>query len=186
MPRRKWPIIVMLLLCLVGCSRKEAPAQNALDFRTALTQAQGCSFVAEVRADYGEKLYDFTLEATYTPEETTLTVTAPQAIAGISAVVTNDGAKLKFDGMELDFGELANGYVSPVSVPWLLGQCWLEEYISAAGSDGDLERVSYLRGYDDEELNVDTWFSKGGIPVYAEVLYGDTRCLTIQIKDFEM
>ena len=178
--------LMVFLMVFSGCGKGKEPTQQALDFRTGLLGTEGCSFTAKIRADYGEKLYDFTLEAVCSQEETRLTVCEPKEIAGISAVVTKNGAKLEFDGAELDFGKLANGYISPVSVPWLLAQCWMGEYISMAGSDGDLYRVTYLRGYEDEEVTVDTWFAENGVPVYGEVFYDGVRCITVEIEDFQM
>lgn len=182
---RKICVVLVLLLCLSGCGKKE-PTQEALDFRMRLMQAGMCSFTADVTADLGGKVYTFTMQAAYTLEQTTLTVLKPEEIAGISATVTKDGAKVQFDGVELDFGQMANGNVSPVSAPWLLVKCWVGEYISAAGADGDLERVTYLSGYHDEELTVDTWFDREGTPVHAEVVYDGVRCLNIEITDFQL
>lgn len=186
MLRKCVPFLMLFLMFFTGCGKGKDPMQQALDFRTGLMGAEKCSFTAKIRADYGEKLYDFTLEAVCGQEETRLTVREPEEIAGISAVVTGDGAKLEFDGVELDFGKLANGYVSPLSVPWLLAQCWKGEYISMAGSDGELYRVTYLRGYEDAELTVDTWFTADGLPIHGEVLYDDVRCITVEIEDFQM
>ena len=67
----------------------------------------------------------------------------------------------------------------------LLGQCWSAAYISCAGSDGELERVTYLDGYEEEEVTVDTWLSSAGLPVYAEISCQGMRCLTLQISDFQ-
>ena len=178
----------LLLCCLLlpGCSGKTGNAgQSALDFRTTLMEHGGCSFQSRIAADYGDMVYEFTLVSESTEGETRLQVTEPESIAGIAATVSADGTKLQFDGAELDFGELANGYVSPVTVPWLLVQCWTGEYIAWSGADGDLERVTYLRGYNDAELTVDTWFSDN-VPQYAEVLHDGVRCLTIEILDFQM
>lgn len=183
--RRKIAFVMLMLVMLTGC-RKEEPTQRAVDLRTALLSAQGCSFTAHIRADYGEKVYDFSLDADYASDKTTLTVTAPKEIAGISAVTDKDGTSLQFDGAELAMGKLANGLVSPILVPWILGQCWTGEYISCAGKDAELYRVTYLKGYDEEELQVDTWLDEDDIPVYAEIFYGDTRCITVQIENFQM
>lgn len=185
MTRKRIFILLALVLCLSGCGKSDGPTQKALDFRTKLMESEGCSFTADITADYGDKLYVFSVDAVFTPDETKLSVVSPEAIAGITATVSADGAKIEFDGVELDFGKLANGYVSPVSVPWLLGQCWLGEYIAYAGTDGDLERVTYLKGYNEEELTLDTWLSEDDIPVHAEVFYGGERCLTVEIRDFQ-
>ena len=185
MTRKRVLVLLMLIFCLSGCGKAGEPTQKALDFRTKLMETRGCSFTADITADYGDRLYTFTVAAVFAQEQTQLSVVAPEEIAGITAKVSDDGAKIEFDGVELDFGKLANGYVSPVSVPWLLGQCWIGEYIAYAGADKDLERVTYLKGYHEEELTLDTWLSQDGIPVYAEVFYGGERCLTIEIRDFQ-
>lgn len=184
--RKKLWVLLVIVLCLSGCAKTKQPTQKALDFRAGLMNAGSCSFLADIVADYGERTYAFTVEAEHSPQETKLTVVSPEEISGISAIVSENGAQIVFDGLELDFGELANGYVSPVSVPWLLGQCWVGEYISCAGADGEYEKVTYLRGYNDAELTVDTWFTKENIPVYAEIIYDGRRCLTVQIRDFQM
>lgn len=145
----------------------------------------GCSFTAGIRADYGERVYEFTMSVATSGEETTLTVLQPESISGITARVSEDRTSVTFDGTELDFGILANGLLSPVETPWLLMQCWKQAYIAYAGADGDQQRVTYLRGYDEEEITVDTWFSSG-VPVYAEVSCGDTRYLTVEITDFQL
>ena len=181
-----WKKLLVVLSCmlLTGCAGKRDPTQDALDFRTKLMEAGGCSFEAAVTAHYPDKAYTFSLDCAYDDGRTTLTVTAPESISGITAYVENGTAQLEFDGTILEFGELANGYVSPVAAPWLLAQCWIGEYIAYAGPDGDQQRITYLRGYDDEELSVDTWLSED-IPVYAEITYDGTRCLAITISDYQ-
>lgn len=175
-------------MLLTGCAGTETakPSQKALDFRTALMEAGGCSFTAGVTADYGARVYTFTLDCAYTVGGgARLTVTAPETIAGIAAEVSADGAQLEFDGAVLDFGQMANGYVAPLAVPWLLGSCWSGAYISSAGSDGEWERVTCLQGYNEAELTLDTWLDSAGTPVRAEVAWDGTRCLTVTLSDFQ-
>lgn len=185
MPCKKLLSLLFCVCILSGCEKTGAPMQHALDFRTALTEAGGCSYTAAVTASYEDRVYDFSLSCQYQDGETELEVLEPKSIAGITASVARDGAELEFDGALLEFGKMANGYVAPVAVPWLLCQCWAGEYIAYAGPDGDLERVTYLRGYNDAELSVDTWFS-GGVPLHAEVIWDGVRCLTVEISNFSM
>jgi len=53
-----------------------------------------------------------------------------------------------------------------------------------AGADGEQERVTYLRGYNEEELSVDTWL-RDGVPTYAEVTHNNVRCLAVTITNFQ-
>jgi len=181
---RSCGMVLCLLLLLTACQAKE-PTQRALDFRTDLLESGGCGFTADISADYGDRVYDFTVTCDYTAGEgARIEVLQPEEIAGIAAQVSPDGAKVIFDGVELDFGQLAEGNVSPMAASWLLGHCWTEAYTDSAGTDGDLYRITHLEGYNEEELTVDTWLDDAPTPVHAEIAYDGTRCLNIDISDF--
>ena len=185
MPWKKLLVLLSCMLLLSGCAGTRDPTEKALLFRTSLMEAGGCTFHTNVIAHYEDRAYAFSMSCNNTDGRTELTVTAPENIAGITAVVESGETQLAFDGTILEFGKLANGYVSPVAVPWLLVQCWIGEYIAYAGPDGDQERITYLRGYNDEELSVDTWL-RDGVPTYAEVTYDGVRCLAAEITDFQL
>ena len=183
--RRRVVVLMMLLsLLLCGCREKKDDFQRALDFRNGIGSG-GCSFVAEVQADYGDKVYQFTLECAYDGQDGFLKVLSPEAIAGISARVDGGSATMEFDGLSLEYGELANGYVAPLTIPWLLGSTWADDYISSAGEDNDRYLVTYLKGYHDEELTIKTWFEKN-TPVFAEVSYNGQRVLSAAIREFTL
>lgn len=182
---RKCLALLLLLFCLTGCDSEESVENNALKFRTKMMQVQQCRITANITADYGNKVYKFSVDSEITPEGTVLKILAPEEIAGISAVISDDGTRLEYEGISLEFGEMANGNIMPVASAQMLYECWTSAYISAVGKDGDLERVTYLRGYEDNQLTVDTWFDSQGIPVYGEVLYNNRRCLSVEIETFE-
>jgi len=79
---------------------------------------------------------------------------------------------------------MADGRVSPMEACHVLGRSWTGAYIASAGSDGELERITYLDGYEEEELTVDTWLDETGLPVYAEISYGGRRWLRLQLSDY--
>ena len=185
--RRFLGFALLLCLCLTACgdSKADRSMQQAVDFRTALMSAEGCVFLAEVSADFGEKIYEFTLQCDYTPDDSAaLTVTAPEMIAGIEATVSADGAKVTFDDTELDFGRLANGRVAPMALPWLLGRAWSSEYIGSAGKDGENTLMTCLMGYGDEEITVETWLDENSVPIRCDVSCDGVRCLAVTITEF--
>ena len=183
--RKVLALAILFVTLFSGCRGEDSAMQTALDFRGSLLSAGGCRFTADVEADFGERIYDFTLECTYNGTDGTLNVTAPKSIAGISATVSDGSSELEFDGVSLDFGPLANGFASPLSLPWLLGSAWTGDYIAWAGRDGDLAYVTWLKGYQEQELSINTWFQKN-IPVRAEVLSEGRRVLTVTIEDFAL
>ena len=175
----------MMVVVLSGCQKASPPTQKAIDFRTALLSAGGCSFTSVIDADFGDRVYSFSVACTFKTDGTAeLEVLQPEEIAGIRAKTDGQSAALEFEDIVLDFGVMTDGKVSPMEACPLLVQCWTAAYISCAGSDGELERVTYLDGYEKEELTVDTWLNAAGLPVYAEISNQGTRCLSLQISDF--
>lgn len=185
---RRLTAVLMMLLCVlfVSCGKgEEGGVSQAIEFRAQLVRAGGCKFQAEVTADFGETLYNFTMDCEAGADGTMyLTVTAPETISGITATVTDSGGKITYDGMAVDFGLLASGNVIPASAPAIVLSCWAKEYIASAGMEDALNRVSYVKDFDEKQLNVDTWYDNG-IPICAEICYNDQRILKLTISDFQ-
>lgn len=182
----KASIAAVLCLLLCGCSAKHSAMQQALNFRSALLAAQSCTFDADVQVHYGEELFSFGLSCAYdTDGSAELTVTSPQTISGIRAKIGKDGTQLQYEDTAIALAPLANGNLAPMELPRLLGECWAGEYIRAAGTDGEGFRVTYLSGYDEEELAVDVWFSLDECePEYCEVTYQGEMLISANITDF--
>ena len=172
-----------MLLCGCKAAKETDGAQQALDFRSRLLNG-GCSFQAELTADYGTFVQEFSLACEYSAQEgTRMCIQAPESLAGICAEVSKDGAKLVFDGTEAAFGDLAGRKVSAMAAPQILASAWAESYISLTGKEDGALRVTYLSGYDEDELTIDTWFSDGA-PVRAEIACGGRTVLQAKITDF--
>ena len=185
---KKCLILLLSLLLLCGCTAKKAePKTPALEFRQKLAEAGGCAFTAELTADYGEQVYVFTLECAYqTGGDGQFTVTAPKELAGIAGTVSAQGSRVTFEDLQLDLGQLANGYVAPLETPWLLGACWSGGYIQSVGKDEDHTVITYLHGYNEGELVVETWLDSAGTPVHCDISYDGRRCLTAEIRQFQL
>ena len=182
---RRLLAVTLLCLLLAGCTEGKDTLSHAVEFRAALVQAGGCSFQAEITADFGETVESFTVSCEAQADgETNLTILEPETLAGITATVTQVGGKITYDGMMLDFGLLADESLAPAAAPSLMVACWSGEYISSAGNEDAYYRASYEKGYDEDVLKVDTWF-ENGLPIYAEVCYNDARILQLKITDFE-
>lgn len=182
---KKLLLCVMVCGLLAGCGQQTGSTQPGLDLRTALLEHGGCRFRAVVGADYGDRVYSFTVDCRCTAGGgTALTVLQPEELAGIAATISGDGLTVEFEDAALDFGDLGASNASAVNACQIFNRCWVGAYLSSGGQDGQLERVTYLDGYDEDALTVDTWLD-GGIPVYGEITYEGTRCLTVQLSDFQ-
>lgn len=182
--RRALAIIAVCVLCLTACKEEKSLLSEAIEFRADLVQAKGCRFTAELTADYGESIQQFSLSCqTDAQGATLLTVLAPQTLEGISARVTDEGGMIEYDGLGMEFGLLANGNVIPAAAPCMVVSCWTKEYIASAGQEDSYYRVSYQKNFDEKLLTVDTYF-ENGIPFCAEVCYNNSRVLKMTISDF--
>lgn len=161
--------------------------QQALDFRTALTAAGGCTFTAQTEVNYGEEVFRFTMDCGYEAGGgISLTLTEPQTLAGIGAEITPDGARVVYEDTEVGFSGLADGRASPMRLPYLLAESWYRGYISVCGREEGLLRATYLLGYDEDEMTVDTWLDDSGLPVRAAVSYQGQTLLKAELRNFSL
>ena len=116
--------VLMISLLLSGCQAAgdtKGPQEQALVIRGEYLDSAGCKAKMDVTADYGQRVYTYTLDVSVTQEETVLTVAAPQELAGITARMNGEGSRLEYDGAMLETGLLDEDGLTPLSaVPVLL------------------------------------------------------------------
>ena len=115
------PMIPSLLLTACqggGAADGEQTADEAARLvRTEYLAAAGCAGTVEVTADYGARVYAFTLDFTWRREgESTLTVTAPEELAGLTARIADGEGRLEFDGVSLGTGDLTGEGLTPMEL----------------------------------------------------------------------
>ena len=113
---------LLLLLFFTGCTGKTEEIERGMALRSRLLSAESCSFDAEVTADYGDKIYAFTLSCVGNAKgDLTFEVKQPESIAGITGKIDNQGGKLTFDDTVLHFELLTDDQISPISAPsWFI------------------------------------------------------------------
>lgn len=122
---RKYLIcVLMTALLLTGCGQgggNEAE-ELALTIRGEYLALDSCAAQAAVTADYGQRVYQYELAAAVNGEETVLTLSAPETVAGLTARITGEESRLEFDGVAVETGPLDENGLNPVSaIPALLG-----------------------------------------------------------------
>lgn len=140
----------MIALCLLlsSCGGGEVPAEDpAQTIREEYTAMTACSGAAEITADYGQRVYQYALEFDWAEEELTITVTAPEEVAGVTARVAGGETRLEYDGAILETGPLSPEGLSPVSaLPALLNYV-RTGFSDQSGTEGEGEqrllRVDY-------------------------------------------
>ena len=178
--------VIVAVLILAGCAGSDDEMSRAIAFREKLLKSAGCMFEATVTADYGEKLYTFTLACqTDSLGNLDFTVSEPESIAGIQGNIRVDGGHLTFDDKALAFETMADGMISPVSAPWVLINTLRSGYLSACGTDGEHLKLLLDDSYQEEALRLDVWLDSQDRPVRTEILWNGSRVLSVDVKNFE-
>ena len=177
--------LILCVMLLTGCGKKGGDLDLALQFRQRLLSGVGCQFISEITADYGDIIYQFSMECQGDRQgNLSFSVTAPESISGITGAITDTGGHLTFEGTALAFAPIADGQVTPVTAPWLFLKTLRSGYIaSCAKVDGG----TYLQiddSYKDRALHLDIWLNESGMPVRGEILWEGRRVLSINVKDF--
>lgn len=184
MQKAKTIFCMLLLVLLPGCTSGEKTLEPAILFRADLLNAAGCSFSAQVSADFGDLVYEISMDCVVSDGTTSVTVTSPDTLSGITAHIANETGTVTFDEVALDFGVLQDGNFAPMAAPGIVAQCWQTAYIAAAGEADGSYCVTYEQGYQDEKITVDTWFADQ-IPQYAELRNGEKCLVKMTISNFQ-
>ncbi len=183
---RKILWVFVMLMILPGCSGKDEELDRAMDLRVRLLTSQ-CSFDADITADYGDEVYQFSVTCEGdTDGNLGFTVTAPESIAGITGVITQEEGQLTFDGTALSFPLLADDQVSPVSAPWILLKTLRGGYLSAAGMEENLLHLTIDDSYEEDALQLDIWLNEETQPIRADILYDGRRILALRVSNFQI
>lgn len=177
--------LVLAVLCLTGCGGKNKELERSLALRARALQGKGCSFCAQITADYGDKVYEFAMDCQVDSQGAmAFQVTAPETISSITGTLSAEGGTLTFDDTALAFPMLVEGLASPVSGPWLFWKALTAGCITAAGLEEEALRISVDDSYEDSALQLDIWCDAADTPVRVEICQEGRRILTISLSNF--
>lgn len=181
-------MIAMVMVCLFllsACSGKDSHLNSGIIFRTKLVQQNGCRFQAEITADNGSDVLQFCLNCDADGQgNINFVLTEPETLAGVSGTITENGGKITYDGMSVDFGLLLQDAVAPAAAPALLINSWISGYILWGGEEGEIYQLCCEQELEGHILEVESFF-KNELPFYAEVCYNGSRILEIRINEFQ-
>ena len=79
-----------------------------------------------------------------------------------------------------------DGYLSPVSAPWIFMRALRSGYVRYCGSDGENVLLTVDDSYQTDALMLDIWINENLQPIKADV-YENNRCiLSLQIQNFRI
>lgn len=137
--------VLMTTLLLAGCGQERGNEgeELALTIRGEYLAMDGCAARAAVTADYGQRVYQYEMAVSVNGEETALTLSAPETVAGLTARLTETANLLEFDGVSVETGPLDGSGLNPVSALPALLEAARSGYMTACAleEDGTLLRV---------------------------------------------
>lgn len=157
---------------------------RAVAFRETLLGAEGCSFQADITADYGDALHQFGMDCSAdSAGNLKFEITQPESIAGIRGEISTEGGKIKFEDKALYFPLMTDDLLTPASAPWIFLKTLRGGYIRAVGWEEPFLRMTIDDSYADDALILDIWM-ESDIPVRAEILHDGKRILSLNVRSF--
>ena len=155
---------------------------------TSALLLSGCTAQAEITADYGQRVYGYTVDLTVKGGSGVMTVKEPENLAGTVLTWSDGETRLAFDGAELDTGALSDSGLSPAdAMPTILTacqggeivDCCMEEQAGAQVLHGTLD----LDG--DQGGQIQCWFQPDSYGLLrAELSQDGVTVVTMQFSDF--
>lgn len=188
------PMITLLLLpaCAGRAGAGEAE-ELALAIRGEYLAMTSCTADAAVTADYGRRVYQYDMAVEVDGEETVLTLSAPETVAGITARLTGEDSFLEYDGLCLETGPLDGDGLTPVSaIPALLSAARSGYITACTPEEGDGSSLLRIDTGDPEGspgagTEVSLWFdSATHALVRGEIYIDGFRAILCEFSDFTM
>lgn len=140
-------MILLLLLALTACGKGTSASDDALalQIRTEYLAMEACRGTMDLIADYGDRVYEYALEFSWQKDgETTLTITAPEELSGVTASIAKGETALVFDGVQLETGPLMPDGQAPIDCLPVMLNYIMSGYIAECGTE-TLEEAECLR-----------------------------------------
>lgn len=158
-----------------------------MGLRSKLLKAKEVTFTSGITADYGDRLYEFTMDCRADSDGVLeFTVMQPESISGITGSIASGRGGLRFDSEVLAFPLIADDLMSPVGAPWVLYEALRSGYITTHGADGENLNITISYPYNGENLVVDVWLNPDDVPIRGDILSDGRRYLTVDVKNFEI
>ena len=193
--RKLLSCVLMMTLLLAACAPAggATPESAALALRDTYKDLAGWSSAVDITVEVGDKVFDFTLDASWQKDgETVLVITAPELLAGITARIADGETVLEYDGAGLSLGLLdGRGLTAVSAVPWVMEQIG-SGYMAKCAWAGENKELLQITFRDPEaEANKGTeyrvTFDRETLALHgAEVSVDGASVLTVVFRNFTM
>ncbi len=163
-------LTITTALMLSACGAERMTENAAQRVRREFSEAESVTMNVKLTADYGEKVYDFTLRFTGTEKDCRIELTSPEELRGLAAVMDDDGERLVFEGVAFETGGLFGDDVTPAAAVPLMIKTWKTGYASERSRETIDGRKTEALSYDLESGKLKTWFDFDTLlPIKTEI-----------------
>lgn len=178
--------ILMFLIFLCGCD-SNTDFDRAMQLRTSLLNANGCSFDITLTAAFAENTYTFEMACTADREgNIEFEVLKPESISGISGTISAEEGKLIFDDVALSFPLQTEEMISPICAPWVFIRAIRSGYVCYCVREEELLRLTVDDSYEDDALKLDIWVNSDESPVQADIFENNRRIFSLTIRNYHL
>lgn len=178
-------VFLVLLMCISGCNSTSSSIDPAAQFRNKLLNSEGCSFNADITADYGDEVYCFKLNCLFDEAgNMTFSVLEPDTLESLTGNVDATSGALTFDNSVLAFPIMADDILTPVSSPWFLINGLRSGYLVAFGTSQNGYQIKIDDNYSNHNLRIDAWMDQQMMLTGGEIFWDGRRIMTILVEDF--
>ena len=181
--KKVWPAVICLLF-LCSCGKEIDRAEAMQEQYKNLT-----SYETDVRVSVprGDETLVYALHLSAQGDAVRATVSEPEELTGVGAVLEGDKLTLTFDDLVLDVGTLSPRVSALNCVPLVL-QNFPKVYLDSSGAEtiGDVDalRADFSLTLSGETLACSLWLDASGAPVYAEIAENDKIIAAAEFTNF--
>lgn len=172
--------LMMTCVLLSGCGRQTQQEQFEA-IRQPIADAGQVSMTATVRASFSDRVEEFSLDCVRTGEDWTMTVTAPERIAGVTARMSGDASDIVYDNVMLSTGDLTNCGILPINAVPVGVETLSDGYLDSSWSESGGLAVKLIR---DDHVAVMVWFDENDVPRAMELAEDGEVKVSCTIENF--
>lgn len=183
------PVAALCLALLTACALPGDSTLRAVeDVRTRYCALTAFSAHAAVTAVCGERVYEYEADVSGTLETGTLTVTAPENLAGCSVSWDGDGTVLDWEEVTLDTGLLNSDGLTPVDALPAVLHCISTGLLLECCEEADgAELCAELENPDNGGCAAQCWFdAETGNLLRADLTSEGETVVSLRFSEFTM
>lgn len=173
---------MMTCIVLAGCG-KQTQQERFEAIRQPIDEAGRVVLTATVSASFSDRVEEFTLDCVKKSGDWTMTVTAPERIAGVTAQMGKTESKVVFDDVMMSTGNLTDCGILPISAVPIGMETITEGYLDSSWTESGGLAVKLIR---DDHVTVTVWFDETDVPQAMELAEDGVVKVTCAIENFSI